>query len=328
MKHTRPGFTLMEILIVMFIIVALFAMLLPGLFNRQKQAQINEAQIKINQLGGYLEQYNIQNRGYPTTEQGLMALIYFPDNAGISAQPGLNPAGSMGGMSDLSGGMSGNASAVGPDMLAQQGAGNTGMTATPQMQQTMGTDPSALMSANSMSGGVAGAGTWNQPTYNPQIYTQQRKRPAPYLDSEQDAVDPWGTPYRYENTLAFNGVNRTGSGKPAIWSAGPDKQDGTDDDVRNWDPAEAQTAIAQRQNMGMNQQGMGGMSDPMGMGNPLGGQQMGTPMQPGNNQMGGMNPAGGQLPTGMQNMPAQPGGNPAGTPLQPGSSPQPAGPPM
>lgn len=52
----------------------------------------------------------------------------------------------------------------------------------------------------------------------------------PYL--EKIPMDPWGNPFNYEYPATGN--RQTMSGGPAIWSLGPDKQDGTDDDVTNW----------------------------------------------------------------------------------------------
>lgn len=54
---------------------------------------------------------------------------------------------------------------------------------------------------------------------------------APYL--ENIPLDPWDNPLMYEYPATGN--RQTLSGKPAIWSIGPDKQDGTDDDIDNWE---------------------------------------------------------------------------------------------
>ena len=48
-------------------------------------------------------------------------------------------------------------------------------------------------------------------------------------------LDAWKQPLQYEYPP---GGNQGIKGKPAIWSYGPDKQDGTDDDINNWDPEE------------------------------------------------------------------------------------------
>lgn len=53
---------------------------------------------------------------------------------------------------------------------------------------------------------------------------------APYL--EKIPLDAWKNPLRYEYPASGNRQSTTG--KPAIWSAGPDRQDDTADDINNW----------------------------------------------------------------------------------------------
>jgi general secretion pathway protein G len=48
-----------------------------------------------------------------------------------------------------------------------------------------------------------------------------------YMDSVP--LDPWGTPYQYEYP------SRHGRNYPDVWSMGPDRMSGTDDDVGNWE---------------------------------------------------------------------------------------------
>ncbi|HUR58123.1 MAG TPA: type II secretion system major pseudopilin GspG [Opitutaceae bacterium] len=55
----------------------------------------------------------------------------------------------------------------------------------------------------------------------------------PYITDGKVPVDPWGEPYQY----AYPGAkNKKGYD---LWSKGPDKQNGTDDDIGNWDAAPA-----------------------------------------------------------------------------------------
>ena len=56
----------------------------------------------------------------------------------------------------------------------------------------------------------------------------------PYLD--EHPLDPWKRPLQYEYPPTGN--HQTFSGKPAIWSLGPDGQDGTEDDITNWEQQE------------------------------------------------------------------------------------------
>jgi general secretion pathway protein G len=51
----------------------------------------------------------------------------------------------------------------------------------------------------------------------------------PYITETKIPVDPWGEPYQY----AYPGKHNKDSYD--IWSKGPDKQDGTADDIGNWD---------------------------------------------------------------------------------------------
>ncbi len=52
----------------------------------------------------------------------------------------------------------------------------------------------------------------------------------PYLD--EVPTDAWGNPLNYDSNVGGN--RQTPGGKPAIWSAGPNKTDGDEDDVTNW----------------------------------------------------------------------------------------------
>ncbi len=79
----NKGFTLIEILLVVVIISALAAMVVPRLTGRSEQAKaaIARADIKVN-IPTALKLYELDNGTYPTTEQGLKALMektsYFP----------------------------------------------------------------------------------------------------------------------------------------------------------------------------------------------------------------------------------------------------------
>jgi general secretion pathway protein G len=53
----------------------------------------------------------------------------------------------------------------------------------------------------------------------------------PYGDGSKPPLDPWGEPYQYE----YPGKNNKGSYD--LWSKGPDKQSGTEDDIGNWERA-------------------------------------------------------------------------------------------
>ncbi len=53
----------------------------------------------------------------------------------------------------------------------------------------------------------------------------------PYIEGGKVPLDPWGEPYQY----AYPGTRNKGSYD--LWSKGPDKQSGSEDDIGNWDSA-------------------------------------------------------------------------------------------
>ncbi len=74
----RAGFTLVELLIVLGILVLLLAMVVPRLLGSRKRAQIDAAKTQIGMFRGPLEQYFLDCNQFPSTEQGLEALVAQP----------------------------------------------------------------------------------------------------------------------------------------------------------------------------------------------------------------------------------------------------------
>tara|TARA_B100000767_G_scaffold139947_1_gene132244 strand:+ start:48 stop:485 length:438 start_codon:yes stop_codon:yes gene_type:complete len=69
------GFTLLEVMIVLVIIGIIASMVVPNLMGSQDTAREQKAVIDIGSLETALGMYRSQNYNYPTTEQGLEALV-------------------------------------------------------------------------------------------------------------------------------------------------------------------------------------------------------------------------------------------------------------
>lgn len=72
------GFTLLEIMIVIVIIGILSLIVIPRFMDIPQKARVEAAKQQIASFGLALERYNLDNAVYPTTEQGLRALVEKP----------------------------------------------------------------------------------------------------------------------------------------------------------------------------------------------------------------------------------------------------------
>ena len=74
----RPGFTLIELMVVLVIIGVLAALIVPNVLNRADDARITAARTDVNNLMQALKLYRLDNQRYPTNDQGLQALVARP----------------------------------------------------------------------------------------------------------------------------------------------------------------------------------------------------------------------------------------------------------
>ncbi|WDQ15705.1 type II secretion system major pseudopilin GspG [Rhodopirellula sp. P2] len=76
----RSGFTLLELMIVLIILVGLIAMVGPRLLGSQQKADIRTAEVQIGNLASALKMYVVDMKVFPATEDGLEALLKAPDD--------------------------------------------------------------------------------------------------------------------------------------------------------------------------------------------------------------------------------------------------------
>lgn len=76
--NNKKGFTLIEIMVVIVILALLAALVGPKLMGRTDDAKITDARVQIKNIETALKLYKLDNGSYPTTEQGLGALVEKP----------------------------------------------------------------------------------------------------------------------------------------------------------------------------------------------------------------------------------------------------------
>ncbi|WGW00451.1 type II secretion system major pseudopilin GspG [Vibrio sp. YMD68] len=83
MKHKmnkQSGFTLLEVMVVVVILGLLASFVVPNLIGSKDQADQKKAVIDIASLESELMKYRLNHHSFPTTDQGLEALVTKPSN--------------------------------------------------------------------------------------------------------------------------------------------------------------------------------------------------------------------------------------------------------
>ncbi len=79
-RHVR-GFTLIEIMVVVVILGILAALIAPNVINRIDDAQVTKVRADIRAIESALKLYRLDNFRYPSTDEGLEALVTRPQNS-------------------------------------------------------------------------------------------------------------------------------------------------------------------------------------------------------------------------------------------------------
>ena len=79
LKEGQRGFSLIELMIVIVILGLLASMLVPKIMDRPNEARVTKAKMDMKALDSALKLYKLDTGRYPTTEQGLQALISKPE---------------------------------------------------------------------------------------------------------------------------------------------------------------------------------------------------------------------------------------------------------
>jgi general secretion pathway protein G len=87
-KHAS-GFTLIEIMVVVVIIGILAALIIPNVVGRDDQARATAVKNDLRAVANALEMYKLDNFHYPSTDQGLQALVTKP--SGFPEAKNYNP---------------------------------------------------------------------------------------------------------------------------------------------------------------------------------------------------------------------------------------------
>ena len=82
-KRSQLGFTLIEVMVVIAIIGIMATLIVPQIMSKPNEARVIAAKQDINSLVQALKLYRLDNSRYPTTEQGLSALVAKPTSEPI-----------------------------------------------------------------------------------------------------------------------------------------------------------------------------------------------------------------------------------------------------
>lgn len=92
-SKSERGFTLIEIMVVLVILGLLIAIVAPNIIGRGDEARVTAAEAQMRSIANALDLYRLDNSHYPSTQQGLEALVSKP--SGSPEPRNWNPDGYM-----------------------------------------------------------------------------------------------------------------------------------------------------------------------------------------------------------------------------------------
>jgi len=81
LRTTERGFTLIEVMVVVVILGILAAVIVPKIMDNPDKARIVKARSDVQALKSALDMYKLENFNYPSTNQGLQALVEKPSGS-------------------------------------------------------------------------------------------------------------------------------------------------------------------------------------------------------------------------------------------------------
>ncbi len=82
-RAAEAGFTLIEIMVVVFILGLLVTLVAPRIVGRTDEARKVKAVADVKKIEEALHLYKLDNGSYPTTDQGLQALVTRPETGNV-----------------------------------------------------------------------------------------------------------------------------------------------------------------------------------------------------------------------------------------------------
>ena len=79
--HNQRGFSLIEIMVVVVILGILAALVVPKIISRPDEARVVKAKQDVLSIQNALDLYKLDNGFYPSTDQGIQALVHRPNDS-------------------------------------------------------------------------------------------------------------------------------------------------------------------------------------------------------------------------------------------------------